>query len=107
MSITARTRAGDPGTSYMAAAKVDVPKQRARVLAILTDIGPATDEELVREHARREIVENWPRASASGLRSRRAELFEDGVVEAVEDPDARTTLGNHALRWRVVADDAR
>lgn len=103
-STTAHARPTDPSTSHSAAARVDVPGQRARVLDILHDLGPSTDEELVAEHHRRTATRRWPRASASGLRSRRAELVRDGLVEPVEDPDARTVLGGRALRWRAVED---
>jgi len=102
MSTLAPTRRTDPWTSYVAARGVDVGGQRLRVFAILVESGPLTDEELVREHHRRMIDRGWPRASASGLRSRRHELTVDGYVEPVEDSTARTTLGGRTLRWRVV-----
>jgi hypothetical protein len=97
----AHARPTDPFTSHLAARGVEVRKQRDRVLAILSDGRAWTDEEIVAEHQRRSVILGWPRASASGLRSRRSELAKDGLVEPVEDPSARTVLGGHTLRWRL------
>jgi len=104
MSETAHARRTDPGTSHLAAAAVDVPKQRARVYAILLDLGDLTDEEIANEHERRTVVYGWPRASASGLRSRRHELHRDGWVLPVIDPAARTALGHLTLRWHALTE---
>jgi hypothetical protein len=97
----APTRRGDPWTSYLAAGGVDVATQRVRVFVILNELGPLTDEEMVAEHDRRVRTLGWRTASASGLRSRRAELTHDGFVQPVEDPNARTVLGGVTLRWQV------
>lgn len=98
MTAQAHTRPGDPWTSHEAAKGVHTANQRARVWDILTTWGPLTDEELVAEYESHRAVFGWPPASASGLRSRRAELVADGYVVATKDT-GRTALGGVTIRW--------
>lgn len=78
-----RTRKGDPATSLQAAASVDDLKLNQReVLMVFEDHGdPIHDEQLVELHAdalRRGLVTKSQ--AASGLRSRRAELVDQGFI---------------------------
>ncbi len=110
---TPRARRTDPNPSHQAARQViDQDGTRARVLALLTEHGPLTDAELITKHRHREGTAGWPYASESGLRSRRAELVRDGLVDAgvlrddrdgmLEGPFPRRTYPNGPERIRIV-----
>jgi hypothetical protein len=94
-----RARAGDPQTSHDAAASVEHLRQsQIAVLATLVTLGePATDEQIADAYRGR-----WPRQSPSGLRTRRSELVEAGLVE---DSGVRVTMstGRKAIAWQVVS----
>ena len=91
------TRVLDPATSHLAAATITVPdltRTQARILALITEMGGMSDEE---------IADHWeamdfPPISPSGLRSRRAELVKQARLE---DAGARTTTkgGNSTVVW--------
>ena len=90
----ARARRTDPLTSHEAAASVTNQKTiRHWVLKLLDK--PRTDVELVEVFGK---MKNAPRASESGIRSRRAELVADGLVI---DTGARKKLqsGRQATVW--------
>lgn len=71
----------DPKTSHIAAASVrDISKTHERIIEVLDRYGPATDEEIERYYFNLAELFDWPKASASGLRSRRAELVTLGTV---------------------------
>lgn len=75
-------RATDPQTSHDAARSVrNLTATKVAILDILKR--PMPDEELIDRYYAR--VENGlaPMASPSGIRSRRAELAADGLIEAV------------------------
>lgn len=74
MTYEARARATDPQESHDAAARVSVGTQRAIVMRTLYEHPDISDGELI------EYTEGLF-ASHSGLRSRRAELTRDGLVE--------------------------
>jgi hypothetical protein len=79
--MKAVARHTDPITSHQAAASVrDISKTHERVLEVLDRYGPATDEEIERYYYNLAELFEWPKASASGLRSRRAELVAIGKV---------------------------
>ena len=80
----AHARTTDPWTSHEAAESVkNVTKTQTIILGILTL--PQTDEQLVESYQamHRNYPEIVPKASASGIRSRRAELFQRELVVPV------------------------
>lgn len=90
-----RTRAGDPGTSRAAAATVDRLPTLKRLILDALRARPMTDEELIEALRRAGVM-----GSPSGIRSRRAELVEDGLV--VETGSHRPTeTGRQATVWGV------
>jgi hypothetical protein len=79
-----QARATDPTTSHEAAASVkNLSRTQSGILGILRQ--PCTDELLIARYQNmvRLMPELFPRASDSGIRSRRAELFKLGLVEPV------------------------
>lgn len=91
-------RITDPQTSHDAAASVDnISTTKLVILGLLTT--PQTDEQLVESYNRaRQINPDLvPRASASGIRSRRAELFQ--VNKVVPVGYARTESNRKAIVW--------
>ena len=72
-------------------------RQRA-VLTVMRLFGPCTDEELFLTYRNSAL----PRQSASGLRSRRAELVKLGIVEKTGEKRRMKSTGNRANVWRVV-----
>jgi len=92
----ARARTTDPATSHQAAASVgDLrPKQRA-VLQVLAAAGACTDEQLAAAYA---ATPGAPHQSPSGLRTRRAELVELGLVVNTGQR-ARMRTGRQAIVW--------
>ena len=100
-ALTAKARKGDLDTSHEAARTVRMGRNHAAVLEVLRDLGPVTDEKLVAEYeARRCDYRDVPVQSASGIRSRRAELADLGLVEA--RGRARSASGRRAYLWAVV-----
>ena len=109
-----RTRRGDPETSLAAAESVtELTKKQEAVLTVLRASGPSTDEEL-REAYRAFRMRNIDRLdnrtvdlhsiqpqSDSGLRTRRSELRDRGLVR---DSGERRKLesGRMAVVWEVV-----
>ena len=94
----AHARKTDPWTSHDAADSVTrVSATQTIILGLLTI--PQTDEELVTNYnnLRKEHPEIVPRASASGIRSRRAELYQ--VEKVVPVGYARTESGRKAIVW--------
>lgn len=92
----AYARKTDPTTSHMAAASVqDITATQEYILKALKR--PATDVDLVERYNN---LKTAPRASESGIRSRRAELVALGLVK---DSGARVKLqsGRHAIVWQV------
>lgn len=92
----ANARKTDPGTSHEAARSVDnITATQEFILRILKN--PMTDYELV-DLYQNSTLESVPRASESGIRSRRAELVGRGIVR---DSGARQVLpsGRRAIVW--------
>lgn len=90
----ARARNTDPITSHLAGASVgDVTKTQQYVLRALRR--SRTDVELVEAY---NSLKTAPRASESGIRSRRAELVRKGLVV---DTGRRVRLdsGRYAIVW--------
>jgi hypothetical protein len=100
--VTARARTTDPSTSHAAAASVsNTAAVRGAVLAILDLFGPMTDDELVRNYETNSLRIPGPvapRSSASGLRTRRAELRNAGYVHDTGGRE-RLASGRAAIVW--------
>ena len=91
---TPRARTTDPKTSHDAAESVrEITATQEYVLKALRR--PRTDVELVKAYS---AFKRAPRASESGIRSRRAELVRSGLVR---DSDRRVKLesGRFAIVW--------
>lgn len=94
----AGARITDPETSHEAAASVkNISATQLAIMTILTF--PATDEELIDRFYGMASAGLAPNASPSGIRSRRAELVAQGLVE---DSGERRKLssGRSAIVWR-------
>jgi hypothetical protein len=94
MARTVRARRTDPITSHLAADSVDnVTATQAFILRCLKR--PRNDVELVSAY---NAYKTAPRASESGIRSRRAELVDRGLVV---DTGARVKLtsGRYSIVW--------
>lgn len=95
-------RVGDPDTSHAAARSVRpfLTARREAVLLVLSGAGPMTDEELHAEYAFAVALDVVPPQSASGLRTRRSELVDAGMV--VDTGERRATAsGRQAVVWAV------
>jgi len=91
-------RHSDPQTSHEAADSVKhITATQEFILKLLKR--PMTDEELVNAYEVARIVGDAPRASASGIRSRRHELADRGLVCCVGF--SRTVSNRKALVWSV------
>lgn len=80
----AHARRSDPWTSHAAAASVSgegLRTSQADVLAVLADLGESTDWDLVPAYHRAAARGEVQRQSDSGIRTRRDELTEAGLVE--------------------------
>lgn len=102
--MTAFARATDPLTSHQAAASVtNISATQAAILKILS-FGPMTDETLIYYYDQQIRMgadsRDFPRASESGIRSRRAELVR---LALIEDSGLREKLqsGRKAIVWTV------
>lgn len=92
-------RSTDPSTSHEAAASVkNLSRTQSGILGILRV--PCTDEQLIARYQMMfaNMPELFPRASDSGIRSRRAELFKLGLVEPVGY--AKTKSNRKTIIWR-------
>lgn len=99
MKAVART--SDPITSHQAAASVrDITKTHERVVEVLERYGPATDEEIERYYFNLAQLFEWPSASPSGLRSRRAELVAMGLVYDTGER-GKTASGRATAIWEL------
>lgn len=98
------TRTLDPSTSHQAAASVSNVSATQKAILKLLSIFDMTDQDLIRYYNEQirmgADARDFPRASESGIRSRRAELVELGLVQ---DSGQRTTLdsGRKAIVWTV------
>lgn len=98
-------RITDPTTSHMAAKSVSNVERTKAMIYKLLQIMPMTDQDLVLYYQQQIAMGadpyDCPRASESGIRSRRAELVSEGMVE---DTGARlkTASGRLAVVWRSV-----
>ena len=89
-------RITDPATSHEAAESVkNVTATQAAILKLLT-AAPMSDEDLIWYY--QQGWNNFPRASESGIRSRRAELVKQGLVKDSGDR-RRLQSGRNAIIW--------
>lgn len=91
----------DPSTSHKAARSVEnITATQKAIVAILAV--PCSDVELVDRYYAQVDAGRAPKASPSGIRSRRAELVEQGLVE---DTGYRVKLasGRSAILWAAVS----
>ena len=94
MARTVRARTTDPMTSHLAADSVDNITETQRYILRCLKL-PRTDVELLSAYTNYKTA---PRASESGIRSRRAELVDRGLVV---DTGRRVRLdsGRFAIVW--------
>jgi len=94
----AHARMTDPSTSHLAAASVKNETLTKRIILNILSDSPMTDEELVEMYRFMSLrIDTVPRASDSGIRSRRAELTRDYKVFAVGYK--KTKSGRKAIVW--------
>lgn len=99
----AHARRTDPQTSHDAARSVmDLNGKQTAVLTVIRQQGPMTDQEIAAAYRRT----GGPKQSASGLRTRRAELVAAGLVI---DSGARsaTDSGRLAVVWAFTNPDSK
>jgi hypothetical protein len=93
-------RLTDPGTSHEAADSVgNLTETKKAIFYILKY--PRTDAELVESYNTLVQRNEAPRASESGIRSRRAELVEDGLVMDTGHR-AKSPSGRNMIVWAIV-----
>lgn len=100
----ARARTTDPDTSHEAAQSVNGTLARNQGYVLQTfreNVFPMTDHALFESYAALERPGIVGRQSESGIRTRRKELVDRGVLE---DSGVRVRLpsGRHAIRWQLV-----
>lgn len=82
LRIVGLARTSDPETSHEAAASLpDLRASQQAVLTVIKQIGACTDEWLVYCYPATAQARELPRQSPSGIRTRRKELVEQGLVE--------------------------
>lgn len=92
----------DPTTSHQAAASVNLNTMTATkkmIYAILQE--PFTDEQVLELYENAVRLELAPRQSLSGLRTRRNELYREGLIEAVGF--GKTISNRRAIIWQASA----
>lgn len=97
------TRELDPSTSFEAARSLkteNITKTMSGILDILRN-APRHDEGLVQSYNALSIHHIVPFASDSGIRSRRAQLVELGLVED-SGQRVKTASGRSSIVWQVV-----
>lgn len=95
-----KARKSDPFTSFEAAGSVtNLGATKTAILALLATQA-LTDEQIVLAYRKMADLQIAPYASESGIRSRRNELVQAGLVEAVDV--GKSYSGRKALIWGVV-----
>jgi hypothetical protein len=100
--MNAQARSSDPATSHEAAASLDeqaLTMRRRAILYVLRTFGPHSDEgiALAYDYAT-EHGAMLPAQSPSGLRTRRRELVDLGLVVDTGEK-ALTASGRHTIVW--------
>lgn len=96
----AHARTTDPLTSHEAAASVTNVEKTKLGIKYLLMVSAKTDQELVKAYAEGSELGKWPHASESGIRTRRAELVAEGIVEATGER-VKLASGRFANTWRM------
>lgn len=97
----ARARRDDPETSHEAAASIDdLTTRRRLVFELVAKYEPVTDQDIAELYAGRPAL--LPQ-SPSGLRTRRSELVEAGLVEWTGEKAKLQVSGRMARTWRLSA----
>jgi hypothetical protein len=101
--MVAHARRTDPDTSHEAAASITIDtmsKSQFAVLTVIRAFGPLADHELdaTYEKLRARGDEGLPMQSPSGIRTRRRELYDAGLIEPAGE--TTTPTGRRALTWR-------
>lgn len=94
-------RITDPATSHEAAGSLTAERlsETQRAILELLNQHPLTDEQIGFRHFRAAQSGRWNHASESGLRSRRKELVEKGLV--VRSGYDTTKFGRSTIVWRL------
>lgn len=104
----AAARRNDPDTSHTAAqgASIDLRERQRAVLMIFKDAGSLVllDEELIEYYLAIREDEGWPDQQASGIRTRRKELFDAGLLR--QGPKKRMSTGNKGYTY-TLSDEGR
>lgn len=98
----AHTRTDDPGTSHAAAATVGDLRASQSALYDVLKAAPRglTDEELIVAYALASATDTLPRQSDSGIRTRRSELVDSGIV--MDGGERRVTeAGRLSIVWKI------
>lgn len=95
----AATRQGDPEESYSAAASTgNLTVNQRSVMTLMRVLGkPVLDEELIKAYERHRKALLLPEQSESGLRSRRSELSNAGLLTQGESK--KMTTGGTGRTW--------
>jgi len=93
------TRSSDPRTSHWAEGSVKNLTETKLIILTLLSEGGMTDEQLIKAYRHAHDVGIAPKASDSGIRSRRAELVDDGVVWDSGRYNT-TQSGRKSIIWR-------
>lgn len=98
-----RARHSDPPTSHAAAASVrNLTAKQAAVLEVIRgSFLPISDEKLIELYDREARFMRAPPQSDSGIRTRRAELVDAGLV--VNDGAGKTVSGRACALWRTAS----
>lgn len=98
----AYARLTDPQTSHEAAGSVrNVSETHAAIMKIYQTTGPLTDPELTIQYNKLVLAGLAPRASESGIRSRRSELVDMDLVKDTGHKD-KLPSGRYAIIWGLV-----
>jgi hypothetical protein len=102
LDFTDRARTTDPETSHAAGRSLrNLTARRTAVLNLLRTTGPMADHEIAAAYIRAEAEGTVPHQSPSGLRTRRSELVDAGLLR---DSGERTTTpsGRQAIIWESI-----
>ena len=100
-TTVARARNTDPQTSHDAAESVKRIEEQRRAIFALLDGTPMCDERLIKLYEAVWKYEGYPAPTPSGIRTRRHELVQRGLVEATGLKE-RMKTGGWGIVWRVV-----
>lgn len=96
-------RTSDPETSHAAAASITPATLRASheaIIELMTLIGYGTDEYICNQYELLRNMHAWPRQSQSGIRTRRHELTNAGII-IDSGQRAPTISGRLAIVWEI------